>query len=84
MKMSGSDEMNAIKLSDGRIVHEDDYFELSMNTSDDYWYLIYDEEAEDMVDRYCTKEDFEKLMAFLKNPKRQRLTINGDTWNESD
>lgn len=73
-----------IKLSDGRVIHEDDYFELTMNTSEDYWYLIYDEETEDMVDRYCTKEDFEKLLAFLNNPKRRRLTIYGDTWDEEN
>lgn len=73
-----------IKLSDGRVIHEDDYFELTMNTSEDYWYLIYDEETEAMVDRVCTKEDFEKLLAFLNNPKRRRLTINGDTWTQGD
>ena len=73
-----------IKLSDGRVIHEDDYFELSMNTSEDYWYLMYDEETEAMVDRYCTKEDFEKLLAFFKKTKRRRLTINGDTWDEDN
>lgn len=68
----------AVKLSNGRVIHEDDYFELGINTSDDYWYLICDPKTNNMVDYYCTKGDFERLMAFLKNPKKKRLTIDGD------
>lgn len=74
----------AVKLSDGRIINEDDYFELGINTSEVYWYLICDPKTNNMVDYYCTKEDFEKLLAFLKNTKRKRLTVDGDSWSKRD
>lgn len=72
----------AVKLSDGRVIHEDDYFELGINTSDAYWYLICDPKTNNMVDHYCTKKDFDELLAFLKNPERKRLTIDGDSWTK--
>lgn len=64
-----------VVLNDGTVITDSDYFEICKNTSEDYWCLTYDPKTKSMVEHSISEFDFSKLLNFLNDPKRKKVSF---------
>lgn len=72
-----------IVLHDGTVITDSNYFEVCKNTSEDYWCLTYDPKTKSMVEHSISEFDFNKLLNFLNNPKRKKVSFFQEVGNEN-
>ena len=69
-------------LQDGTVITDSNYFEVCKNTSEDYWCLTYDPKTKSMVEHSIGEFDFNKLLNFLNNPKRKKVSFFEEVEND--
>lgn len=71
-----------IVLNDGTVITDSDYFEVCRNTNEEYWCLTYDPKKKSMVEHSCSDYDFNRLLVFLNNQKRKKISIFQEVRND--